>query len=221
MWTAPQTGHSIGTLLVLGVNNFTDEEIYLESACGYYHPITQRGGKFPRCNLGRHYPVAVGQFPNSPQSKYLQPHAPIVFPRDYLNNLNDFQLLNTIPKVYEYRQLLSARDYLGRIRGANYLIALTNLNPQLPVQAPTENSFIRPWNDPQRSYEMQDNILETLCAPPQHILNYDNFLLGFTIIPSLLKTTLSNELIVESCFKKDQLGHPPPNGQLQHLPESE
>ena len=92
----------------------------------------------------------------------------------------------------------------------NHLIALTNLNPQLPVQAPTENSFIHPWDDPQRSHEMQHNILETLCAPPQHILNYDNFLLGFTIIPAHLKTNLSNELIVESWFTKINLVTPPP-----------
>ena len=98
VWTAPQTGHSIGTLLVLGVNNFTDEEIYLESA--WLVTITQShsdGGNFLDVILVGIYPGAPGGFSNSTQSEYLQPHAPIVFPRAYLNNLNAYQMLNTDP----------------------------------------------------------------------------------------------------------------------------
>ncbi|MEN8243015.1 MAG: hypothetical protein ABFS17_13945 [Chloroflexota bacterium] len=195
-WSTPDTPNLISTVLVLGVNNFVDPEIYLESAWIVTISQSQRsGGNFIDLTLVAIYPGNAQQFTNPEQSEFLQPHDPMAFPKLFLGNPSARELLYSLPVMVDteiYFQDVVILDEFAM----NYLIALTNLNPVLPVQPPPEGSFLLPWDDPQRAHLMQHNILETLCAPPQNLLNYENFLQAFTLIPNHLRTTLSNPRIV-------------------------
>ena len=156
---------------------------------------SQRNGeKFVDLALVAIYPGSAQQFTNPELGEFLQPHDPMVFPKLFLSNLSAKELLHSIPvmlgtEIY-YQDVVVLDEF-----AMNYLIALTNLNPVLPVQAPPEGSFILPWDDPPRAHLMQHNILETLCAPPQNLLRYENFLQAFNLIPNHLRTTLSNPRI--------------------------
>lgn len=194
-WQPPGPGN-ISTVLVLGVNNFVDPEIYLESAWLVTVSQTQRNGEnFIDLVLVAIYPGTTQQFTNPGQNIYLERHNPMVFPKAFLTNLQAKELLYSLPvmvgsEIY-FQDVVVLDEY-----AMHYLIALTNLNPVLPELGGERNAFILPWNHPKRAHTMQHNILETLCAPPQNLLKYQNFLLGFDLIPNHLKTTLNNPRIV-------------------------
>ena len=194
-WQPPDPSN-ISTVLVLGVNNFVDPEIYLESAWIATISQSRRNGEdFVALALVAIYPGSAQQFTDPELGEFLQPHEPMIFPKLFLSNPFARELLYSLPVMVGteiYFQDVVVVDEVA----LNYLIALTNLNPVLPVQAPPDGSFLLPWDDPQRSHLMQHNILETLCAPPQNLLSYENFLQAFTLIPNHLRTTLSNPRIV-------------------------
>jgi hypothetical protein len=190
---------TISTVLVLGVNNFEDN--YLESVWIATLSRSQVNGE----NIIELILVSV--YPGGGLDEFLTPHQPIPFPEAYLYNLEAFELLNSLPVLQGtdiYFQDVVVIDEFGM----NYLIALNNLNPT-PEQAPFENTFILPWDDPQRSHTMQRNILETLCAPPQNLLQYENFLKVFNLSPHHLKTTLATEEIVLYWLTNINLEPPP------------
>lgn len=179
---------SIGSVLVLGMNDFEEEKIYLESAwLARISTISHTEGDRIEVLLVGLYPLSSGQVTNPTQTEYVVPHPPIEFPKAYLDNLSDFELLKTVPILNRtdifFNDVVVLDEY-----GMNYIIELTNINPQLP---PPPSTFINPWEDPQHSHDIQHNILEIICDPPQNILKYTNFTQVFDIMPNHVVSTLS------------------------------
>lgn len=200
---------TIGSILVLGMNNFEDEQIYLESAwVATINAISHDNGNQIEVVLVGLYPLSAGQLTSAKQSQYLIPHQPIVFPKAYLENLHAFELLNSIPILNRVDIFFNDVVIVDEF-GMNYIIELTNTNPQLPPPPPTENTFCRPWDNPQHAQEIQHNILETLCAPPQNILEYTNFIRVFDLVPNHLVSTLSQEDILALWQVNINLNTPP------------
>jgi hypothetical protein len=196
----------IGSVLVLGVNNIEDEIIYLESAwLASIRAKSNNEGNYIEVDLVGLYPLSVGQVTSPNQSQYTDPHPPIEFPKAYLDNLDARELLNTIPVLtwtdFYYQDVVVLDEY-----GMNYIIELTNINPQFP---PPHSTFINAWEDPQLAHDVQHNILETICAPPQNILAYTNFTRVFDIMPAHLVSTLSPNDILALWQVNINLNTPP------------
>ena len=90
----------LASILVLGIQDFDNEELYLESAWQVIILKTPlHEGDYIEVVMLPKYPLTPGQVTNPNHNKYLEPHDPIPFPRDYLENLYSFDLLNAIPLV--------------------------------------------------------------------------------------------------------------------------
>jgi hypothetical protein len=194
--SSPIANETIGSLLVLGVNNFEDEEIYLESAWQVILSKTQRdGNETIDVVMVSIYPPANNKASEPNIRPYLEPHPPISFPKSYLEDLSVFNVLNRIPilnrsEIY-FQDVIVIDEY-----AMNFIIELTNSEPVLPPDSINENSFIKPWEAPQEALDLQRNILDTLCSPPQNILSYANFIHVFSLYPEKFKTNLTIEEII-------------------------
>lgn len=194
----PITSKSIGSILVLGVTNFDDEEIYLESAwvvsISKYQAVT---GNLVEALVVGHYPVAPGQSQmNDPNKKdLLSKHEPIVFPRAFLEDISNFNLLNSLPVIdlsnIYFQDVVIIDEY-----AMNYLVELAKPEPQIPPAPVTENTFVKPWNNPLAAQNVQTTLLSFLCAPPHYILRQDNFVRVFDLLPGHFKTTVSIEDVI-------------------------
>jgi hypothetical protein len=199
----------IGSVLVLGVNNFEDEKIYLESIwLARISTNSDTKGNHVEVDLVGLYPLSAGQVTNPNQSQYVVPHPPINFPKAYLDDLNARELLNTVPILnrtdFFFEDVVVLDEY-----GMNYIIELTNINPQLPPPPPTESTFFNPWEDPQHAHDIQHNILEIICDPPQNILKYTNFTRVFDIMPHHIVSTISPDDILALWQVNINLNTPP------------
>ena len=119
-------------------------------------------------------------------------HFEKMFKEDPENPINAFYLAENHKQSESYNEVVVLDEY-----AMNYVIELTNINPQLPPVPPTESTFCKPWDDPQHCHDIQHNILETLCAPPQNILEYTNFIRVFDLVSDHLKATLSQNDILD------------------------
>jgi hypothetical protein len=183
---------TVGSLIVIGVNDFNAEEIYLESAWFVTINRTQQASEILiEVLLVSAYPLTAGQNPSPSQAQYLEEHPAIVFPREFLNNLEDSTPLQTLAifKQPIYQDVIVIDEY-----AMNYIIELTNANPVLPP--PTDTTFPKPWEDPPMALLIQHNLLQNLCSPPQNILEYQNFTQVFNLFPDHFKSTLTPEDIL-------------------------
>lgn len=193
---ASSTNQTLASILVLGVNGIENDVIYLESA--WLITILQSEIE-DQASLDvimvALYPISSEQVSNPGQSIYVKPHEPIVFPKEYLGSMETIQLLNAVP-------LLNRSDiYIEEVIvvdefAMNYIIALTNTNPDYSQAEPTENTFLKPWDDPETVLQIQHNILETLCSPPQNLLKYEHFSQVLGLSTDHYRSTLSAEEII-------------------------
>jgi hypothetical protein len=194
------------TALVLGVNNFEDENIYLKSAwVATISSISDFEGNRIEAFLVGVYPMSPEQVTTQSQRQYIVPHPPIELPKSYLDNLFDTEILKTVPVLNRtdifYEDVVVLDEY-----GMNYIIELTNLNPQFP---PPLAAFTNPWENPEHAHDIQHNILESICDPPQNILQYTNFTRVFDIMPDHIVST-SSQLEIESLWQVNiNLNEPP------------
>jgi hypothetical protein len=197
------------TILVLGVNNFVDEEIFLESAWKVtIHQSYRRGVSYFDVVLESLYPVHSNPETYSNPDPYLTAHDPILFPRAYFENLKLFAPLYTIPAVncseFFFEEVIVIDEY-----AMNFLIELTKANPTLSPPPPTVETFQKPWDNPQASHDLQHETLITLCSPTLNILREDNFARVFDLIPEHFKTTISVEDIINFWWDNFDLPSPP------------
>jgi hypothetical protein len=186
----------IGIFLVLGVENFDDEVLSLESA---WHVTINRtpldGESYIEVVLVAKYPFAASQVTSTSQEIYLKQHPPIQFPRYYLDNLNSSELFNSIPVLNRseifFEHVIVLDEY-----AMNYIINLSNAKPQAPPPM-SETTFCKPWDDPAHALSRQRNILVNLCSHQENILEYNNFMHVFELFPSHMKSTLSQEQIMD------------------------
>lgn len=206
---SPDPSNTIGSVLFLGASSLEDEQIYLESAwIATINTSKDVGGNKIEIVLVAIYPSPPGEITPPNQNQYTTPHQPIMFPKDYLNNPKNFEPLHAIPVLNRtdifFEDVVIVDEY-----GMNYIIALTNADPQLPPPPPTEATFCQPWDDPQHAHDLQHNILETLCAPPQNITEYTNFIRMFDLIPNHLVSTYSQEEILDLWQENIKPNSPP------------
>jgi hypothetical protein len=196
----------IDPVLILGMTNFEDEQIFLESAWHATFSSNSRDDGYQiNIDLFAIYPPSAGSMTDSNLTQYHIAHPPIVFPKAYLDNLDVREFIKTNPLLNQsdvfFEDVVVLDEY-----AMNYIIELTNTNPILP---PTGSSFCNPWDDPQNCHDIQHHILETLCSPPQNILRYTNFIRVFDVVPNHLKSTLSQDRILSLWQLSTNLNTPP------------
>jgi hypothetical protein len=192
----PKVIDPVARILVLGVKNFEDEVLYLESV---WQVTVLKTSNAAENNLEvilvARYPFSAGQGRKPWELQYLEPHPPIPFPSIYLDNLHAFELLNTNQLIkrsdFYFDEVIVVDEY-----AINYLLELTNLNPALPPDPPGEDTFVKPWDAPLTALDLQNKILQALCGSPHHILNRANFEHIFDLLAAHMKTTLSPEEII-------------------------
>jgi hypothetical protein len=106
------------------------------------------------------YPILSENINNFELRKYANPHDPIQIDR------NDLNSIASIPPVAMSEEPWDHVIILDEV-AMNTAIHLNDINISDPIPTPSLDTFIKPWEDPARSFQQQSSIIKTLCDEPE------------------------------------------------------
>lgn len=92
--------------------------------------------------------------------KYANPHPPIQIDPD------DIEALKKFPPIALSGETWRHVIFLDEI-AMNTVILLNNVNFSGEIKPPSSETFLKPWEDPEESYQQQWSIISTLCEEPE------------------------------------------------------
>ncbi len=181
---SPAPKSQIPVFLVIGVNQFSSNQTYLESA--WLISITpEMADGLNKLNI-----ILVGIYPvtpemvSNPDLGYLaNTHAPIPIDLQNIDSLSSMALFTGYETSWD--EVIVLDEY-----AMNGIIHLGDRNAAHQIPTPSPNLFTKPWDSPAASFEMQSGILENLCNNPHAYLQFQTLQDILSLYPNHLQSTM-------------------------------
>lgn len=112
------------------------------------------------------YPLLSEQVIVPDQHQFTKPHPAI---QVNVNDLNSIEAIGPLSYTdYEWSDVIIIDEVT-----INTAIQLNDVNYSGPINTPTADMFIKPWENPEKAFRQQWGIITTLCTEPQAYSNFN------------------------------------------------